>query len=213
MAMFDPALMLLIDIRRHERREWQFKIARAIEGGVTSLQLREKHASRDELLHHAREVQTFLKPFRLPLLINDDVDVAKMIEADGVHLGQHDLPFREAISMLSQEQIIGLSITHPQQILALDERDDKPHYFGIGPLFPTKTKEDAAPCIGLNGLSYARRLTSKPLIAIGGINLENAAYLKGAGADGMAIISSIWHMKDPLAATQALIKAFHQPRI
>ncbi len=174
----------------------------AAAGGVTVVQLREKDCSTREFIALARGLKQLLAPLRVPLLINDRVDVALAAGADGVHLGQTDMPYRDARALLGPDALIGLSVETFKQ--ATDAEDDDCDYLGAGPIFPTATKLDAAPAWGLDRLTELRRTSRHRLVAIGGITASNAGSVAAAGADGIAVISAICSASDPRAAAHEL---------
>ncbi|MBV9245613.1 MAG: thiamine phosphate synthase [Methylobacteriaceae bacterium] len=177
-------------------------VAAAVRGGVTMVQLREKRAATRAFIEEALALKALLHPLGAPLLINDRLDVALTVEADGVHVGQDDMPVAMARRMLGPKAIIGLSITTIAQI----SNDDVglADYLGVGPIFAQATKPDASPPIGRAGLAKIRGATNKPIMAIGGISAANAADVRRAGADGLAVVSAIMAAPDPAAAAAAL---------
>ena len=177
----------------------------AVAGGATMVQLREKDLATRAFIEEARTLRERLAPLGVPLVINDRADVALAVGADGLHVGQDDMPYAMARALLPGK-IIGLSITALDQLDAADAR--AADYLGVGPIFAQATKADAAPPLGLEGLRAARRLTERPLMAIGGVTAANAAALRAAGADGLAIVSAIVAADDPQAATQEIAAAF-----
>jgi thiamine-phosphate pyrophosphorylase len=186
----------------------QAVVAAAVAGGVTHVQLREKHLDTREFIAIAQALHLWLKSVGVPLIINDDVDVAETIGADGVHLGQLDLPVAAARHRLPHA-LIGLSIETPAQLREAELAACPCDYYGVSPVFPTTSKADAAPALGLDGLVQLRGLTAKPLIAIGGVQAVNAASLRAAGADGLAVVSAVCAAPDPAAAARALRLAMH----
>ncbi|MCC6948516.1 MAG: thiamine phosphate synthase [Bradyrhizobiaceae bacterium] len=181
-------------------------VAAAVRGGATSVQLREKEADSREFLELALALKALLDPLHVPLLINDRVDVALAAGADGVHLGQSDLPTKAARELLGPERTIGLSITQVEEARQADTA--YADYLGVGPVFATATKPDAAPALGTEGLARVRALSALPLLAIGGIGEGNAHLLPPAGADGIAVVSAIMGAGDPEAAAQRLAARF-----
>ncbi len=176
----------------------------AVRGGVTCVQLREKHASSRDFYTQAVALMNLLAPLNIPLIINDRLDIALACGAQGVHLGQSDLPVQAARKMLPPEVFIGWSVESMEDVelsatLPLD-------YLGVSPVFATPTKTDTATPWGLEGLRRIRAATELPLVAIGGIHLGNAASVMQAGADSLAVVSAICSADDPLAASQQLRK-------
>ena len=178
-------------------------VAAAVKGGVTMVQLREKTAPTRAFVEEARALKRLLAPLQVPLLINDRIDVVLAAGAAGAHVGQRDMPVTLARRLLGPAAIIGLSIT------ALSELDGEgvevADYLGVGPIFAQATKLDATPPLELDGLAEIRRETKKPIIAIGGISAENAAAVRSAGADGIAVVSAIMGARDPMTAAAALV--------
>ena len=180
-------------------------VAAAVKGGVTLVQLREKTASTRAFIEQARVLKRLLAPLRVPLLINDRIDVALAAGADGAHVGQQDMPIALARQLLGPAAIIGLSITELGQVR--DRNVELADYLGVGPIFAQSTKLDATPPLGLDGLAEVRRATGKPIVAIGGVSAANADAVRSAGADGIAVVSAIMGADDPGAAAAALVSA------
>lgn len=176
----------------------------AVQGGVSCVQLREKHASSRDFYAQAVALMDVLQPLKIPLIINDRIDIALACKAQGVHLGQSDVPVLAARTLLPPEVLIGWSVESMHDVahsatLPLD-------YLGVSPVFATPTKTDTAAPWGLQGLQRIRAETSLPLVAIGGIQLGNAASVLSAGADGLAVVSAICSANDPRTASQQLRK-------
>ena len=143
-----------------------------------------------------------LRSSGIPFIVNDRVDIALAAGADGVHLGQSDMAVADARRLLGPEPILGLSITSAADLAASDLNGVD--YLGVGPVFPTPTKADAAPAMGLEGLRAIRAQTTLPIVAIGGLNAGNAGDVTAAGADGVAVVSAICAAPDPEAAARDL---------
>lgn len=173
-----------------------------VAGGVTAVQLRDKQGDTATLVALARQLKAALAPLGVPLIVNDRVDVALAADADGVHVGQSDLPFSEARRMMGPGRIVGLSVENMDQLCAAEGLDAD--YLGISPVFCTPTKAELTTAWGLDGLARARSLSRHRLVAIGGINLSNAARVIGAGADGLAVVSAICCAADPEQAAREL---------
>ncbi len=176
----------------------------AIEGGATVIQFREKNKTSCELIEMAREVHKITQTANIPLIINDRLDVAQAIGAEGVHLGQKDMPVKVARRILGPDCIIGMSCGNIEE--ALEAVCDGVTYIGVGPVFPTSTKEDAREPIGIEGLIKVRKRVSIPVVAIGGISIENIESVIEAGADGVAVISAVAFSSDMKAASCSLSK-------
>src|SRR5208283_950588 len=186
-------------------------VAAAVKGGVTLVQLREKTASTRAFIEQARVLKRLLAPLRVPLLINDRIDVALAAGADGAHVGQQDMPVALVRQLLGPAAIIGLSITELGQVR--DRDVELADYLGVGPIFAQSTKLDATPPLGLDGLAEVRRATGKPIVAIGGVSAANADAVRSAGADGIAVVSAIMSADDPRAAAAALLSAPNARRL
>ena len=178
-------------------------VAAAVRGGVSVVQLREKECGTQEFVELARALKELLGPEKVPLLINDRVDVALASGADGVHLGQSDLEPAAARRLLGDRAVIGFSVETPEHAEAAEALPVD--YLGVSPIFSTPTKTDIATCWGLYGLAKLRRATARQLIAIGGIHAGNAADVIAAGADGLAVVSALVAAADPAAAARDLL--------
>lgn len=174
----------------------------AVRAGVSLVQIRDKGDDARAFLAEALELRDALAGTGVPLLINDRIDIARAVGADGVHLGQSDLSPSIAREQLGPNAIVGLSIENRTQIG--DGRFDGVDYLGVGPIFATSTKSDAAPPIGLDGLAAIRAATRLPMVGIGGIGAANAASVRAIGVDGICVVSAILGALDPAAATRAL---------
>ena len=178
-------------------------VAAAVRGGVSMVQLREKSASTRDFLAQAQALKAALAGTGVPLVINDRVDIALAVDADGVHVGQGDMPVADVRRLLPQGRIVGLSITNAAQMAASDAA--AADYLGIGPIFAQTTKSDACTPLGFAGFGRLRALApaGKPCMAIGGVKALHAADLRAAGADGLAVVSAIVAAADPEAAARA----------
>lgn len=206
---FDPAiwrLCLVTDRPLSRGRSLTDIVAAAVQGGVTMVQLREKDSETREFLEHAHALKALLKPLGVPLIINDRVDIALAVDAEGVHVGQTDMPVEIVRSLIGPGKIIGLSITNATQIVRPDAQ--AVDYLGIGPLYAQTTKGNASTPLGVAGFGKLRALTQKPVMAIGGLKPDNSAGVLAAGANGLAVVSGIVSADDPQAAAQAFMKLF-----
>jgi len=180
----------------------------AVQGGVTCVQLREKDLCSRDFVVLALAVKALLAPTGVPLVINDRIDVALACGAQGVHLGQSDMPVALARQFLPPGVFVGLSVENLNDVVrAAGQAVD---YLGVSPIFATPTKTDTALPWGLAGLRQVRAMTALPLVAIGGVHLGNAAEVLQAGADGLAVVSAICSAPDPGAAAQSFGR-FFQP--
>ncbi|HEY6400334.1 MAG TPA: thiamine phosphate synthase [Blastocatellia bacterium] len=165
-----------------------------LDGGARLIQLRDKEAIGRELLDQAMACMRLTRKAGAMLIINDRVDVALTADADGVHLGQEDLSVAEAREILGKDKIIGVSTHSIDQFrAALESSAD---YIVVGPVYPTRTKENPDPVVGLDLVREARKLTDRPLVAIGGINHERAPEVLAAGADCVAVISALYPLPE-----------------
>ncbi len=185
-------------------------ILEAVQGGVAMVQLREKQASTRFFVEEALRIKQLLAPYRIPLIINDRVDVALAVEADGVHIGQEDMPYPLARRLMGAKAIIGLSVETLDQALEAEAYDVD--YLGVSPIFPTPTKTDTKGAWGLEGLAKLRRLSRHRLVAIGGINPANAEAVMQAGADSLAVVSAICSAPNPRQAAETLSRAIRAAR-
>jgi thiamine-phosphate pyrophosphorylase len=174
----------------------------AVQGGVSCVQLREKHANSRDFYAQAVALMDMLAPLNIPLIINDRLDIALACGAQGVHLGQSDMPVQAARKLLPPEVFIGWSVETMDEVI--QSATLPVDYLGVSPVFSTPTKTDTATPWGLDGLQRIRALTPLPLVAIGGIHLGNATQVMQAGADSLAVVSAICSADDPLAASQQL---------
>ena len=164
-------------------------VRQALSGGATLLQLREKNLEEEAFLEEAKEIKKLCKEFEVPLIINDNVRIAKEIDADGVHVGQGDLSADEVRKILGKNKIIGVSARTVAQ--AKKAQEDGADYLGVGAVFTTSSKKDAAP-VSLQTLREICSSVTIPAVAIGGINKDNVMQLKGTGINGIAVISGVF---------------------
>jgi thiamine-phosphate pyrophosphorylase len=176
----------------------------AVRGGASVIQLREKELSTAQFYQEGIKIRDFLRSLGVPLIINDRIDIALALDADGVHVGQSDMPVEIARRLLGPEKIVGLSVEKPEQINP--EAEKHADYLAVSPVFFTGTKEDIGTPWGLDGLRKARSMTRLPLVAIGSIKQENAGEVTLAGADCVAVVSAIVSADDPEAATKGLLQ-------
>lgn len=175
-----------------------------IKAGVEILQFREKKKGIRTCIEIGRKLRRLTNEQDVRLIVNDRVDLAQAIHAEGVHIGQEDMPLQIAREILGKEKIIGVSVeTKGQAIVAEENGAD---YLGVGPLFPTSTKEDAGPTIDLLTLREISRAVEIPIVGIGGIDASNVKKVIENGADGVAVISAIADKKNPQKATRKLLE-------
>jgi thiamine-phosphate pyrophosphorylase len=179
-------------------------VEQAVSGGVSVVQLREKDLSTKAFYEEGLRIRDFLRARKVPLIINDRIDIALALDADGVHVGQDDMPLAIARRILGPGRIIGLSVNEPAQMDP--ETAGLADYFAISPVFATPTKMDTTEPWGLEGLRRARSLTDLPLVAIGSIKLDNAREVVAAGADCVAVVTAITSATNPEEATRQLVR-------
>lgn len=199
-------LYLVTDRSLSSGRSLEEVVSEAVAGGVTMVQLREKDASTGEFVELAFRLKDILKPYSVPLIINDRVDVALAADADGLHIGQSDMPYEIARKLLGPDKIIGLSVENMDDLLEANKLDVD--YVGISPVYGTPTKTDTAEPFGLEGLKEAVRLSMHPTVAIGGMNAGTIADVIAAGADGVAVVSAICSADSPRSAAKELLEIF-----
>ena len=198
----DYSLYLVTDRSLARGRSTLEIVRAAVDGGATVVQLREKDCSTREFIEQGMAIKDFLKGRGVPLIINDRVDVAQAVEADGVHLGQTDMPLGMAKKILADSMIIGISAESLQD--AVEAEKGGADYLGVSPIYATPTKTDTAPPLGLEGLREIRKAVRIPLVGIGGLNRDNAAEVIRNGADGVAVVSAIVAADDPQTTAGAL---------
>lgn len=198
---FDLSLYLVTDTALCDPLGIEKTVEAAVQGGITMVQLRDKHASDEHMIAQAKRLKAMLAGSGVPLIINDRLNVALASQADGLHVGQSDMAVQEARHALGQHAIIGLSIN------TLDQLQGAPvellDYVGLGPVFATGSKQDHAQPIGFDGLARLASVCQLPSVAIGGLKAEHTAQVKTAGASGIAVISAICGQPDPCLAAQA----------
>ena len=204
MAMdMDYSLYLVTDRSLSCGRSTIEVVAEAVTGGVSCVQLREKKLPIREMIAEARRLVALLRPLNIPLIINDRVDVALAAGADGVHLGQSDMPIGDARKILGSGRVIGISAESVEDAVVAERQGAD--YIGISPVFGTLTKTDIAEPLGLAGVREIRKRVAVPLVGIGGISTANAADVMMAGADGVAVVSAIVAASCPAKSARELL--------
>jgi thiamine-phosphate pyrophosphorylase len=207
---FDASLYLVTDQAACQGRDLLGVIQEAVQGGVSAVQLREKQIATRPFVDLARRIKALLADTPVPLIINDRVDVALTVGAEGVHLGQDDLHPREARRLLGPEPLIGLSVNTPEQVREAGRLEVD--YLGAGPVFPTPTKSDHKAPLGLEGLREMTALARVPVVAIGSISVEVCPKVLQTGVDGIAVVSAVCSAPSPEQAARRLracVSAFH----
>lgn len=179
-------------------------VAEAVIGGVTMVQVREKHGDLRAFIERAMAVKTILQGTGVPLIINDRVDVALAVDADGVHLGQSDMQVETARRLIGNDKLLGLSIENEQQLIAAEHLPLD--YIGLSAIFATATKTNIKKEWGIDGLSNAVLQSSLPIVAIGGINAANLDAVVATQVNGIALVSAICHAQSPRQAASELIR-------
>ena len=197
----DYTLYLCTDSALMSTRTVEESVEQAIRGGVTVVQLREKNASSRELYELANRVKRVTDAYNVPLIINDRVDICMAVDAAGVHLGQKDLPCREARRLLGNNKLIGVSAALPEE--AVRAQQDGADYLGVGAVFGTATKADTRP-VTRETIAAIRRAVTLPFVVIGGVNAENIRELYGLGINGAAVVSAIVAKSDITAAAREM---------
>lgn len=182
----------------------------AVHGGATAVQVREPQATTRQLCELAEAVHQALAGTGVPLLVDDRLDVTLAVGAEGVHLGQSDLPAVQARRIAGPDLLVGLSVSTLDQVADADSLPPGTvDYLGVGPVFATATKPLAAPPLGLQLTARVRAATGLPCVAIGGIDTSNAAQVRATGVHGLAVVSAVCAAPDPQAAAVALRRAQH----
>lgn len=201
----DYTLYLCTDRKLMSTNTLEEAVEQAILGGCSLIQLREKQSSSRELFEMAKRIKAITDRYRVPLIINDRIDIALAVDAAGVHLGQEDIPAKEARRIMGEEKVIGVSARTVE--LARKAVEDGADYLGVGAMFATNTKGNAK-VIGKEKLKEIRAAVSIPIVAIGGINHSNAAQLVDTGINGLAVVSSVIGASDIQAAARKMRTIF-----
>jgi thiamine-phosphate pyrophosphorylase len=202
MGTIDYSLYLVTDTELARGRSLRQIVAAAIYGGVTMVQYREKNASTRRMIEEALELCQLCCSYNVPFIVNDRLDVALAVGADGVHVGQDDMPAAVARKLIGPGKILGVSVENVAQAQAA--LADGADYVGASPIFATPTKTDAPPPMGIEGLQELARGCTLPIVAIGGLNAANAAAVLRAGAAGLAVVSAIVSAEDVERAAREL---------
>ncbi len=207
-AEVDFRLYLVTDRILAAGRPLEQIVRQGVSGGVSLIQLREKDVAARTFLEEAFMLRRATSELGIPLIINDRLDIALACSADGVHLGQEDIPCALARRICGTNMLIGVSVSNEGE--ALEAEADGADYLGVGPIFATSTKPDALPPIGLDALRGIRRAVRIPLVGIGGISAANAGEVIRAGADGVAVVSALIAAPDPKVAAHRLRSAIEE---
>ncbi|NOZ64781.1 MAG: thiamine phosphate synthase [Caldiserica bacterium] len=196
----------LITDERVAGKPYEEIVEQALEGGIRFLQFRDKTSNTRELWEKSRRIRELTRKYSAVLIINDRVDIALSVGADGVHLGREDLPVKEARKIMGEGKIVGVTVRSPAEAIAgIKEGAD---YVSLGPIFPTTSKKGLPPPLGLEALKKTRKAVEGVIVAVGGITLPALPALKKAGADGVAVISGILAESDIKNHAQEWVKAW-----
>lgn len=195
-------LYLVTDSGLCANRSLEDVAQQALVAGAACIQMREKDLSTRFFVEEARKIKALTARFGVPLIINDRIDVALASGADGVHIGQDDMPYAEARRLMGPKAIIGLSVETWDDVVQAEALDV--NYLGVSPIFQTPTKTDTKGNWGLEGLARIKAYSRHPLVAIGGLNASNAKEAVMAGADCIAVVSAICAAPDPLLASREI---------
>ncbi len=197
----DYTLYLVTDRILAGARDFDDLVGRAVRGGCTLVQLREKDASSGELYERALRLKRVTDYFHVPLIIDDRVDIMLAVDAAGVHLGQSDLPAEAARRLIGPDKILGVSARTVEEAEAAESAGAD--YLGVGAVFPTATKTDAEP-VARETLAAICAAVRIPVVAIGGLNAKNIPFLEGSGISGAAVVSAVMGAEDPEEAARKL---------
>lgn len=200
-------IYLVTDQKAARGKPLEQVVSDAVKAGVSCVQLREKHTDTRQFLERAQQFLTILKPAGVPLIINDRVDIAQAAGADGVHIGQSDMPYEDARKLLGPEAIIGLSVETWEDVEQAESMDVA--YIGVSPVFATPTKTDTKSPWGINGLEKIKQFSRHPLVAIGGLDAANSEMVINAGADSIAVVSAICSAANCYEAARDLVGLFN----
>lgn len=201
----DYSLYLITDRSLMSAETLEQAVLRAIKGGCTMVQLREKELSSLDFYKFALSLKRITHEHGVPLIINDRVDIALAADADGVHVGQSDLPARTVRDMIGCDRLLGVSATNVAQ--AVKAQKDGADYIGVGAMYPTGTKSDAA-IVSMEELRVIRRAVTIPIVVIGGINNTTAPDFAGTGIDGLSVVSAVLAREDIEQASRELRELF-----
>lgn len=200
---FDLNLYLVTDAPEKCRFGMLETVERAVAGGATIVQYRSTNPDAGTCWAEAKPLADFLRSRGITFIVNNRVDLALALDADGVHIGQRDLPVPQTRRLIGPEKILGLSVSNRAQLDAVDPA--LVDYLGIGPVFPTISKSDAAPETGIENLAKLAALSPLPVVAIGGLNVERSRAVRATGTvAGIAVVSAICGAEDPEAAAREL---------
>ena len=184
-------------------RDFFWVIEEAVKGGVTMVQLREKTLGTRDFIDRAKRLKDLLEPYNVPLIINDRIDIALAVDADGVHVGQSDMHYYTLKNLLPKGKIIGISAEKQKDVFEAESWDIS--YLAVSPLYTTPSKTDTEKPWQMEGLRWVRNNSRHPLVVIGGLNAANSFQAMQNGASGVAVISAICSAKSPGAAARSIL--------
>lgn len=202
-------LYVILDPSACPERSLPSVLTEATKGGARLFQYRNKSATMEEAYAEALPLRKMATELRVTFIVNDRCDLALAVDADGVHLGQGDLPYDHARKVMGPDKLIGLSTHNPAQVTAADRL--KPDYIGFGPVFKPGAKQEHDPVVGIEGLKAVRPLTTLPIFAIGGITVDHIGDMMKAGANGVAVISAVLKAPDIRLAVSDFLSRMPAP--
>lgn len=207
MKKLDTTMYFITDSTNYSEEEFLRRVEEACKGGVTLVQLREKDRTTREYLSLAERVHEITRKYDVPLIIDDRVDIALAVNAEGVHVGQSDMPVRIARQLMGKDKIVGATAkTVPQAIEAFEQGAD---YLGVGAIYPTTTKVKTV-LTSVDTLKEIVKAVPIKVNAIGGLNKDNIHVLKGSGIDGICVVSAFMKADNPKTAAEELREAFNE---
>lgn len=207
----DFSLYLVTDTRLIGQKSLISIVEPALKGGVKMIQYREKEKEAREIFEIAIELRKLTKKYNVPLIINDRLDIAMAVDADGIHIGQSDLPVHLVRQIFGADKIIGMTIHNEAQAKASNSLEVD--YVMAAPVFRTNTKLDSRGLLGFEGLQKILKIASKPVIAAGGVSLKNIVELLDMGVEGVAIVNPIMGSDDPQLAAEKIVKLLKPMKI
>lgn len=207
-SIFPYKLYLVTDEVLCLGRDFFWVVEEALKGGVDIVQIREKSLPLEDFIKKAERLKEICEKYQVPLIINDSVEVAKIVDAEGLHVGQEDANILEAKTILGSGKALGLSLENMEDLRKPYSEDA--WYYGVSPIYATPTKMDTKTEWGLEGLAHLRKATDKPLVAIGRVKIENAASIISHGADCLAVVSGICSAPSPGHAAEAFRKKIEE---
>lgn len=204
----DWSLYVIIDYEWLQKRNLSRLVNAIIKGGATVIQYRDKISDSGEFYQRAKRIREITASHHIPFIVNDRLDIGLAVEADGVHLGQNDLPLFQARQIVGQKMILGISVSKLSEF----NRSSYADYYGVGSIYSTDTKQNIH-ISGIDLIRQIRTITSKPIIGIGGIHSKNLLPVLEVGGDGIAVISSVLGAKNVCLATKRLYQSINRYRI